>query len=122
MGLTRRQISTAARWLAAGAAAALAACGSTETLPGADAGPRDCSDQPPAIQIQFNHGHALQVPKADVAAGEPKTYDIRGSADHAHEANLSANDFTQLRRGVTVTTPSTKAPDGHNHAVTLVCP
>lgn len=70
--------------------------------------------------IGTNHGHRLEIPPADIAAGSERTYDIRGSSGHAHSVTVSAANFATLAGGETVMLTSTSG-GGHTHAVTLVC-
>ena len=60
-----------------------------------------------------NHGHVFQVSLADVKAGVSKTYDLTGTAGHAHSATLDAAVFTRLLAGEIVRMPSSR--DGHLH-------
>lgn len=70
--------------------------------------------------IAANHGHVLVVSKADVAAGAAKTYDIRGTADHAHSVTVTTAMFTMLRGNTAIATTSS-ADSGHSHMVTVMC-
>ena len=70
--------------------------------------------------IAFNHGHALRVPKEDVAAGVAQTYSIVGQADHSHAVTLTAAHFTKIRAKKSVKVNSTDA-SGHSHLVTVIC-
>ena len=73
----------------------------------------------PSVMITANHGHVLMVPLADVMAGVEVTYDIQGTADHAHTVTLDADHFAMLEQGIQVTVASSFA--GHNHQVTVAC-
>ncbi len=56
-----------------------------------------------AAQITCRHDHKLEIPTADLAAGLPKKYDIRGTnATHGHDVTVTAAHFTALKRGETV--------------------
>src|SRR4051812_9550123 len=77
--------------------------------PGVDAPPHAPADAPPVntaadapidgrppascpstvAAISANHGHAITVSAADVAAGVAKTYDIQGTAAHSHSVMVS---------------------------------
>lgn len=70
--------------------------------------------------IAFNHGHALSVPKEDVAAGVAQTYSIVGQADHSHSVTLTAAHFTKISANKSVKVTSTDAL-GHSHLVTVIC-
>src|SRR5690348_1155420 len=64
-------------------------------------------------RVGTNHGHVFQVSAADVAAGVEKTYDLTGSAGHAHSVKLGPDHFTRLRAGESVRVSSTR--EGHLH-------
>lgn len=126
----RVALTTAA---AAGAAAALAACSSGggygDPSPSPSPGSGGASGQSggacltngaSAGTISNNHGHALTVPKEDVAAAVEKTYSIQGSAGHDHEVTVTAADFAKLADNDAITVTSTTTA-GHTHTVTVVC-
>jgi len=116
MDSTRRQFLELLVAIGTGAGVVSYGCG------GGDDGDASlgCSPNP---NFGSNHGHTLNIPAADVAAGTPQTYDITGSADHGHTVTVSAALFTQLQRGDTVMVGSTASAtgDGHNHDIALRC-
>lgn len=73
-----------------------------------------------AETIAGNHGHVLEVTAADVTAAVEKTYDITGSAGHAHSVTVTAADFATIAGGTSVQLVSTSG-DGHTHTVTVSC-
>lgn len=79
-----------------------------------------CTGGASAKSIAFNHGHALRVPKEDVAAGVAQTYSIVGQADHSHSVTLTVAHFTKIRARKSVKVNSTDA-FGHSHLVTVIC-
>jgi len=79
-----------------------------------------CVTKGTAVVIGANHGHSLTVPKADVAAGAQKTYDIQGSGSHPHTVVVTAADFTQLQAGTQVKKQSS-SDASHTHDVTITC-
>ncbi len=88
----------------------------------------DSSGNPPAdggtltevlTAIGANHGHVLVVSLADVRAGAEKTYDISGSAGHAHSVTLTSADFDVIAEHGTLTLQSTTG-SGHRHSVTVM--
>jgi hypothetical protein len=88
----------------------------------APAGGGNCSANGTTVAIGGNHGHTLVVAKADITAAAAKTYDIKGSSDHAHSVTISAAMFTMLTANTAVTTTSTGAAgDGHTHSITVTC-
>ena len=82
--------------------------------------PAACGNGAKASAISDNHGHSLVVSKADVAAGTPKTYSIRGAASHAHQISITAAQFKTLKTGKSLGIASSNALS-HAHTVTVVC-
>jgi hypothetical protein len=74
-----------------------------------------------ATTISANHGHALDIPPADVDSTVDKVYSIVGTADHNHLVTLTAAQLAQLKAGTTVTVGSTAGGDGHTHSVAVSC-
>lgn len=73
------------------------------------------------VRISSNHGHLLVIPPEDVAAGLPKSYDIRGeSEDHSHTIDFNAEHFRRIKEGQVVSVGCNPADngDGHVHSVT----
>ena len=100
------------------------ACGSDSTPAKKEAGPsaKFCLTNGPKVEIGSNHGHALTVPKADVAAGVEKTYDIQGTATHPHSVTLTAANFADLLQDKQViVTSTTNGTTPHSHTITLSC-
>jgi hypothetical protein len=114
MSLTRRELLELSI-LALGAAA----CGSSSDS-GGSPGAGHCLANGTSAAIGANHGHALTVTKADVAAGLDKTYDIQGSSLHAHSVTITAAMFAQLAANTAVSATSTVAA-AHDHAITVTC-
>ena len=71
-------------------------------------------------QFDFNHGHVLVVPKADLDSPTPMTYDISGSAGHSHTVTFSLAQLATLKAGTSVTVTSTTTL-AHQHVVTVSC-
>jgi hypothetical protein len=69
-------------------------------------------------EIANNHGHALEIPLADIEAGVEVTYDASGTAGHCHEVTLTAEDFAMLRAGQAVIKFSC---NGGDHQFVLSC-
>ena len=78
-------------------------------------GGTDCSGG-----IVGNHGHALTVSDADVAAGVDKTYDIQGNAGHTHQVTISAAQFAEIAQGKSVLV-TTSEGSLHTHEVSVAC-
>jgi len=72
------------------------------------------------LSISANHGHTLTIPKADVASGVSKSYNIIGSATHAHEVTLSPDDFAKLKNNEQIGIVSTNNV-GHEHTIVVRC-
>ena len=87
---------------------------------GTDAAPAVCPNGATASVISANHGHAIVVPTADVAAAAPKTYSIKGTSSHDHDVSLTPAHFAQLATGATITVTSTNV-GGHMHVVKVIC-
>lgn len=85
-----------------------------------DAAPAVCPNGATASVISANHGHALVVPTADVAAAIAKTYSIKGTSSHNHDVSLTPAHFAQLATGATITVTSTNVA-GHMHIVKVIC-
>lgn len=121
MTLTRKQFLSSMLGIAAGATL-FAACGddgggSADAPAGAN-----CAANGTTVAIGSNHGHTLVVAKADITAAAAKTYDIKGTSDHAHSVTISAAMFTMLAGNTAVMTTSTGAAgDGHTHSITVSC-
>lgn len=69
-------------------------------------------------QVSLNHGHALEIPMADIEAGVEVTYDASGTAGHCHAVTLTAEDFATLRGGGVVTKFSC---NGGDHEFVISC-
>lgn len=80
----------------------------------------DCITNGTNTNIAANHGHTLTVSVADVSAGNEKTYNIAGSAGHAHEVTVTAANFSTLANNQQVVVSST-TENGHTHSVTISC-
>jgi hypothetical protein len=64
----------------------------------------------------------MVVSAADVTAGVQKEYDIQGESRHAHTVTLTADHFTTLQNGGTVTVmSSTDGVPAHPHEITVTC-
>ncbi|MFH6603707.1 hypothetical protein ACEZ3G_09485 [Maribacter algicola] len=80
----------------------------------------NCIDNGTAVAIGSNHGHTLVVSKADVNAGNEKTYSIQGSSGHDHTITITAENFTSLKNNSSISVVSTN-DDDHTHSVTVSC-
>ncbi|MCK0157078.1 hypothetical protein MWU65_07810 [Cellulophaga sp. F20128] len=80
----------------------------------------NCLENGTKSTISGNHGHVLTVSKAEVVAGTSKTYDIQGTAGHAHSVTLTSEDFTTLKINLSIVIAST-TDAGHTHAITIAC-
>jgi hypothetical protein len=79
-----------------------------------------CQTHEPAETIAANHGHVLTVTAGDAAAGQLKTYSIKGTSAHDHTVTVSSAMFAMLNAGQTATTTSSNGA-GHTHGITIVC-
>jgi hypothetical protein len=79
--------------------------------------------------ISANHGHVATVTSAQLQASGAVALNIRGTADHDHAVQLSADQVRQVSGGTRVAQTSTESaatPDGyggstpgHSHSVTF---
>ncbi len=92
--------------------------GSTDDSGGGSTGMASACDGMIVATISGNHGHALEIPLADIEAGVEVTYDASGDAGHCHEVILTADDFATLRNGGVVTKYSC---NGGDHQFILSC-
>jgi hypothetical protein len=68
--------------------------------------------------ISANHGHVATVTAAQITARNSVVLDIRGTADHTHSVELSAEEVSQIGSGQRVSAVSAME-DGHDHTVTF---
>jgi len=97
----------------------LAACGGggTATI---DAPPPNCLANGTRAIIPYNHGHTLDIPAADIAAGTPRSYDITGGADHSHSVSVTAAEMATLAGNGSIQVMSTTG-GGHAHTIDVRC-
>ncbi len=95
---------------------------SNTNTPPPGGGNRDCLANGTNSSIGANHGHSISVPIADINAGVDKSYNISGTAGHAHSVAVTAANFDALRNNQSVEiTSSSDTGDGHLHNVTIFC-
>ena len=70
--------------------------------------------------FDFNHGHVLTVLRSDLDSTTAVSYDIQGTADHAHTVTLTVAQLATLKTGASVTVVSTTT-DFHQHIITVSC-
>jgi len=83
-------------------------------------GDKNCLENGTASSVSSNHGHSINVPKADVESGVEKQYSIQGSASHNHLITVSESDFASLKINQQIQVTSTSG-SGHIHSVTISC-
>lgn len=117
MQITRKEFLQATLAVFGGALGlgAGAGCGGSDEEPSVS-----CEDGDTDVTISANHGHQLVVSRADVAAGETKTYDIRGSSMHTHSVTISGDRFASLATRGTINLTSDNA-NQHTHGITVTC-
>lgn len=118
MSMTRNEFLRSVLGVGVGAAtvALVAGCGDDGAAT-ADAG-NTCTS--PANQIGTNHGHTLTITLADVDAAVAKTYDITGTAGHAHTLTITPQQFMQIKEGRTLNIESSNGL-AHTHTITVMC-
>ncbi len=79
-----------------------------------------CGTGANATAISGNHGHALTVPAADIAAAVAKTYAIKGTSSHDHQVSMNEAQFATLKTGASLTLTSSSV-FSHVHTVTVAC-
>jgi hypothetical protein len=71
--------------------------------------------------VSGGHTHTVLIPDSDYA--KPPTEKIytlsKGVDGHTHKIVLRAVDFSNMKRGIEVTRPTSQAPDGHSHEITV---
>jgi hypothetical protein len=97
----------------------------TSTPPAADAATDAPKDSPGVFacrsSISQNHNHSVTVPVTDLDSSSSKTYAIKGTADHSHDIILEAQDFADLKAGLSVKKTSDFAGQTHDHEVNILC-
>lgn len=72
--------------------------------------------------IGRNHGHELVVATEDVIAGTPRTYALKGKADHPHSIEVTVEEFRALGQGEVVRKRTERGgANAHRHRVLLRC-
>ena len=94
----------------------LAGCGGADPTPAGG----NCLNNGTTATIQSNHGHALTVTKADVAAKADKSYEIMGTSAHSHTVMITAAQFGTLAQNQSISVSSTTTA-GHTHTVSVSC-
>lgn len=105
----RTFLGAAAAALFVGVTIQITGCSTEET---SDAGSGNAQG---SISNVANHGHTAVVLKAQLDAGGALTLDIKGSADHTHTLELTAEEMTLLKARKHVM-KDTSATD-HKHSV-----
>jgi hypothetical protein len=115
MDLSRRELL-----VATATGAALTVCGGGGGTDTVDAPPPSCADNGARSIIPYNHGHILEIPAADIAAGQQRSYDITGGADHSHTVAVTAAEMATLATNAGVQVMSSVG-GGHSHTIDLRC-
>ena len=64
-----------------------------------------------------NHGHALEIPIADLDSLTDKSYSTQGTATHDHSFTVTAANLARLKAGQTITIATTGVTLDHSHDV-----
>ncbi|GAB5542339.1 MAG: hypothetical protein RLO52_47080 [Sandaracinaceae bacterium] len=90
-----------------------------------DSGPPECNTIGWEMGNRHPPGnrHSIDVPIADVMAGEERTYDITGESRHPHTVVVTPDHFARIAAGerVVITSSEDMGVDLHDHDVTLFC-
>jgi len=96
-------------------------CGGGGSYSGAPApAPAPSGGCAPVIAGNHPQPHVLVIAASDLNLTVDKTYDIQGSADHAHSVTFSAAQLAQLKAGTMVDVTSTQT-NAHTHLVSVTC-
>ncbi len=68
--------------------------------------------------VGTNHGHTATITSAQLTAGNALSFDITGTADHAHTVALTAAEVGQIAQNMNVQKTSTDN-SAHTHSVTF---
>jgi hypothetical protein len=68
--------------------------------------------------VTANHGHRAVITSAQLGGGGSVQLDIRGSSDHPHRIQLSADDVARIAGGERVSQQSSNE-QAHDHTVTF---
>jgi hypothetical protein len=85
---------------------------------GASGGLTSCTSTGGAIL--GNHGHALEIPAADLESKVDVHYSIQGTSNHPHTITLTPAQLAALKGGQSVTVTSS-TDFSHSHDVTITC-
>ncbi len=91
----------------------------TDPTPTPDPGPGPGPD-PDDLEgtVSANHGHEAVITDAELTAGNMLSLDIRGTADHPHTVELTADEVMRIADDETVAKLSSNN-DAHTHTVTF---
>ena len=93
----------------------------TLVLAGCGGGDDDTDPPPPTGCSNFvfssNHGHALEIPAADLNSLTDKSYSIQGTATHDHPFTLTAANLARLKAGQAILVVTTGVAFEHTHDV-----
>ena len=81
--------------------------------PAAPQSSRSCS----SFLFSGNHGHALEIPIADLDSLTDKSYSIQGAATHDHPFTLTAANLARLKAGQAIVVATTGVTFEHTHDV-----
>ncbi len=113
--LTRREFTLqSALALLAGVIVTVDGCGGSS--PAAPAPPTPVADVAGAVSA--NHGHAVTISSAQIAAANALSLSLQGTSSHPHTVDLSQAELRTLQSRQPVTKDSTNTA-GHQHTVTF---
>jgi hypothetical protein len=100
----------------------LQACGGggSDSTPSGSGGQQGMQCGSSGAAISGNHGHALEIPAADLDSTTDMSYSIQGTASHTHTIVLTVAQLQMLKAGQAVTVASSTTLS-HNHNVTATC-
>lgn len=71
------------------------------------------------VIITGNHDHVLTITMAEVTAAVTKVYNVRGTSNHPHRIQITAQEFRDLGAGKALRKMS--CDDGHEHEYLINC-
>jgi len=95
----------------------LAGCGGGGSGGGGSAAQSQPASGCSSFDFTGNHGHALDIPIADLSSLTDKSYSIQGAASHDHPFTLTAANLARLKAGQGILVVTTGMNLSHTHDV-----
>ena len=95
----------------------LSGCGGGGSSDGDGAAAPQASHSCSNFVFSGNHGHALEIPIADLDSLTDKSYSIQGAASHDHPFTVTAANLARLKAGQAIVVVTTGVAFEHTHDV-----